>query len=97
MARAKLKPRKQANKHAPTFKNIFPAALSKCPCKIRFKVSNEKVENVVKPPKSPTNIANRTSSETLTRSIKVYERKPINNEPITFINKVPYGNELPNH
>ncbi len=89
MARAKLKPRKQANKQALTLRSTFPTALIKCPCKIRFNVSNEKVENVVKPPNTPTNTANRTSSETLIRSISVYERNPISSEPTTLINSVP--------
>ncbi len=97
MARARLKPRKQESKHKPTLISTFPTALIKLPCRIRFNVSNEKVEKVVKPPNTPTKMANRTSSETLIRSSSAKDRKPINNEPTTFTNKVPYGKEVPNH
>lgn len=97
MARARLKPIIQASKHRPTLKKIFPTALIKLPCCIKFKVSNEKVEKVVNPPNTPTKIAIRTSSETLMRSSRVKDRKPINNEPTTFTSKVPYGKVAPNH
>jgi len=89
MARAKLKPRKHANKHNPTFKSAFPIALIKLPCRIRFNVSKEKVEKVVKPPKTPTKIAKRTSSDTVMRSTSAKDRNPINSDPTIFTSKVP--------
>jgi len=63
---------------------------------MRLSVSKEKVENVVKPPSTPTKIAKRTSSETVTRSSSKKDKNPISNEPKTLTNKVPYGKEASN-
>lgn len=94
---ARLMPIKHAARHKIIFNNILPIALNKLPCSIRANVSREKVENVVNPPSTPTNMAIRISSETLTRSINTNDKNPINKEPTTFTIKVPYGKLAPNH
>ncbi len=91
-----MMPRKQAVRHKTTLSAIFPIALIKLPCWRSASVSKENVENVVKPPRKPTKIAKRSSSETWTRSNNVKDRSPINNEPTIFTTRVPYGKSLPN-
>lgn len=89
MARARLKPRKQASKHNPTLKSTLPTALIKLPCRIKFKVSKEKVEKVVNPPNKPTKTAKRTPSDTIMRSTNANDRNPISSDPTIFTSKVP--------
>ena len=82
-------PRKHAKMHKNTLRNALANALTKLPCCNKLNVSNEKVEKVVKPPRKPTNIVNRSSSDTVTRSNNIKDKKPINKDPTTLTSKVP--------
>jgi len=96
MARAKLKPIKQASRHKPTLANTFNIAFIKLPCCSKFIVSNENVEKVVNPPSKPAKIAKRISSVTVNLSSNKNDRNPISNEPKTFTSSVPKGKDEPN-
>ena len=48
-------PKKVAKRHRPTLSNTLVTATTILPDVIKFTVSSEKVENVVKPPKKPIN------------------------------------------
>ncbi len=88
-------PIKHAAIHITILKRMLLIALKKFPCWIRFKVSSEKVENVVNPPSSPIVIANRISTDTTIRSMRIIDEKPINRDPRILTIIVPYGNLIP--
>ena len=65
-------------------------ALSICPVLIRWVLSIEKAEKVVKPPKRPVIRSSRHSIDNCHRS-ESPKRLPIIKQPITLTDKVPNG------
>ena len=82
-------PKKHAKMHRNTLRKTLAKALMKLPCCSILSVSNEKVEKVVKPPRKPTNMVIRISSDMLIRSNNIKDKKPINKDPNTLTSKVP--------
>ena len=87
---AKKNPLKTSTILSKLLAKIFTKASLIAPSLNKFIVSNAKVENVVKPPKNPTNIKVRICGE-MPRSSKAPQISPIKNAPDTFTSKVPQG------
>lgn len=83
-------PNQTALKHRVKLSTMLNEARIKSPLSNKFKVSIEKDEKVVKPPRNPiNNKARNCSLIPLKRSNKKTNKNPMRNEPTTFTTNVP--------
>ena len=85
-------PKKIPNRQRLILKSMLQTASNHCPCSIKFTVSKEKVEKVVKPPKRPV-VRNGSQREAVISYFAAHwVMAPINTAPRKLARRVPKGN-----